>query len=69
VTSIWRNLLGYKDSEEFRARRAIVHENKNEAQKSISTARTLRKASDEALKVSRCAIRMFESTHEKKDHE
>jgi hypothetical protein len=53
-------LLGWGEAE-YLARRDIIHENKNEAQKSIASARTLRKASDEAFRVAQCLSRYLKT--------
>ena len=48
-----------------RAQRDILHANKNEAQKAVSTARVLLKASDEALRVAQAAIVALEASHKR----
>jgi hypothetical protein len=64
VTSFWRILFGNTD--DYKARRSILHENRNEAQKSIASARSLRKASNEAESVAKCAITRLEQNSKTK---
>lgn len=63
MTSFWRILFGNTD--DYKARRNILHENRNEAQKSIASARSLKKASTEAESVAKCAIKLLEQQNSK----
>jgi len=66
MTSLWHYLFG--EDAGWKARRAIVHENKNEAQKSIASARTLTKASIEAERTAKAAIDHMENKNHKGSH-
>jgi len=66
VTWLWDHLFG--EDHDFKERRSIVHDNKNEAQKSIASAIQLTKASREAERIAKCAIqKLEEANHKKKD--
>lgn len=57
----WKRLFESQSLKALRASRKDLHDNKNEMQKSVATARQSGKKSSEALKVAERALQMLEN--------